>query len=87
MCIRDRSSWSNSLGPPPSSGHSEGIMPTVSWTGLIGRIEHGPPFAIGSEARVAASSNGRLFLRINDTDTRDNTGSIVVLIEVIRSSR
>jgi len=81
------SSWSNSLGPPPSSGHSEGIMPTVSWTGLIGRIEHGPPFAIGSEARVAASSNGRLFLRINDTDTRDNTGSIVVLIEVIRSSR
>jgi serine/threonine protein kinase len=81
------SSWENSLGPPASSGHSYGIMPTVSWTGLIGRIENGPPFAIGSEARVAARSSGRLFLRINDTDTRDNTGSIVVLIEVIRSSR
>ena len=78
------SSWSDSLGPPPASGHSDGIVPTVSWTGLIGRIESGPPFAIGSEARVVASSGGRLFLRINDTDTRDNTGSIVVLIEVIR---
>lgn len=49
---------------------------------LLGRIDNGPPFAVGEGGRFATDTGGSLFLRINDQDgcLGDNDGSIVLTL-------
>lgn len=48
---------------------------------LIGRINNGPPFAIGDTTNpIVMSNNGRLFFGINDDHVADNSGNFVVRI-------
>lgn len=75
--------WGTGLGPPFDSGRSGGgIIPSVSWGHLIGRIGNGQPFAIGQDLSLSSPSSGVLYLRINDPDVRDNSGVIQVRVEV-----
>lgn len=54
---------------------------------LIGKVANSPdekevkPFLIGKEKSFEAPTNGRLFLRIYDSDTLDNTGRVFVTVE------
>ena len=45
---------------------------------LIGRVNNGRPFAIGSNAEVTMPAAGGLFLGINDSNMADNQGSFGV---------
>jgi hypothetical protein len=49
---------------------------------LVGRIGHSPPFFVGSNGLVVASTVGRLYLGVNDDDFRDNLGAFEVTITI-----
>jgi len=49
--------------------------------GLIGRVDNGAPFAIGSTSTpISMPAGGRLFLGVNDDDYTDNSGGFDVNI-------
>ena len=54
--------------------------PVALHAALIGKIGDGQPFGVGMGAVVTASSEGTLYLRINDISLSDNSGSITVEI-------
>ena len=50
---------------------------------LIARINQGPIFVVGNEITLEAENTGNLLLRMNDKSTSDNSGSIVVSVNVM----
>jgi hypothetical protein len=53
-------------------------MPGVTGGMLIGRVNNGPPFAIGAQSDITMPAGGRLFLGVNDDYVQDNSGNFVV---------
>jgi hypothetical protein len=50
---------------------------------LIGKIgDEGKPFFVGEESLIEASSEGRLYLGINDKDTKNNQGTYEAKIDL-----
>ena len=65
-----------------TSGRKAGNSPVPSMTGgaLVGRIDNGQAFVVGSDRDIAMPAGGRLYLGINDDVVNDNTGSFDVQI-------
>lgn len=65
-----------------TSGRLAGNSPMPNVTGgmLIGRLNNGPPFAIGAQSDVTMPASGRLSLGINDDYVQDNSGNFIVNI-------
>jgi len=57
-----------------------GPVPGVCHASLIGRIGNGAPFYIGNGTTLSAEVTGDIFLRINDSQLGDNSGSIKVQV-------
>ncbi len=55
-------------------------LPDVAGGSLIGRVNNGQPFVIGTESNVTMPSDGRLSLGINDDYVMDNRGNFAVQI-------
>ncbi len=56
-------------------------IPSFPAGALVGRINNGPPFAIGDTTNpIVMSNNGRLFFGVNDDHVADNSGNFVVRI-------
>lgn len=55
-------------------------MPQTATGALIGRINNGRPFGIGSQTQVTMPESGQLFLGINDSSFSDNAGAFRVEI-------
>ncbi len=54
----------------------------VSHAALIGRIGAGEPFLVGDDYSSVAGEEGQLWLGINDRRLEDNSGQIVVSVQV-----
>lgn len=58
-------------------------MPGVLAGALIGRIDNGPPFAIGNQTvPLPMPANGLLWLGINDDAAADNSGQLIVTMRI-----
>jgi hypothetical protein len=66
--------------PRGGRGGAETPMPNAPSGALIGRIDDGLPFLIGSQTSVRMPASGRLFLGINDDVVADNSGEYQVMI-------
>ena len=67
----------------PRGNHSLDVQMLTQRAGaLVGRIGHSPPFFVGSNGLVVASTVGRLYLGVNDDDFRDNIGAFEVTITI-----
>jgi hypothetical protein len=51
---------------------------------LIARINQGPIIVVGNEITFEAENTGSLVLRMNDKNTSDNSGSLVVSVQIRR---
>ena len=49
---------------------------------LIARINHGQIVVVGNEITFEAKNTGSLMLRMNDKNSSDNSGSLIVLVKV-----
>ena len=49
---------------------------------LIARINDGPIVVVGNEITFEAKNTGSLMLRMNDKNSSDNSGSLIVLVKV-----
>ena len=59
------------------------VVPEAPHMALIARIgESGKGFLIGTAFRGPAPASGRLYLGINDRDTRNNTGAFKAIVTV-----
>jgi hypothetical protein len=58
------------------------ILPTAPIGTLIGRIDGGPWFVIGSKYNKKVDTSGRLFLLYNEVIWHDDTGGYQVNVEV-----
>ncbi|MGB9873093.1 MAG: Kelch repeat-containing protein [Anaerolineae bacterium] len=79
------SPWSGhwiDAGGNPGSTDGANLIQGVPHAGLIGRIGQGQPFFIGREITFYAADSGILYLRINDKQIADNSGSIVAKIQI-----
>ena len=65
------------VGPDGSNCWSGGGMNAFS---LVGRVGSGDYFEVGSHYAGTASSSGHLFLGFFDTDSYNNTGSVVATV-------
>jgi hypothetical protein len=63
-----------------NDGRLAGNSPLPGVTGglLIGRVGNSLPFAIGGESDITMTTNGRLYLGVNDDVVGDNSGNFVV---------
>lgn len=62
--------------------------PTLLAGALIGRIDNGPPFAIGDQTQpLPVPAAGQLFLGVNDDHVNDNQGAFAVTVQVLRGRR
>lgn len=62
--------------------------PTLLAGALIGRIDNGPPFAIGDQTQaLPMPGDGVLHLAVNDDNANDNQGAFVVSLRVTRGRR
>ncbi|MGW5248110.1 hypothetical protein ACWEQN_30545 [Streptomyces sp. NPDC004129] len=52
----------------------------MAHAGLIGKIDHGQPFAIGARRVLRDIGTGELYLRINDRYLSDDSGEMRVTI-------
>jgi hypothetical protein len=69
-------------GGAGATRNSNNPLPTAPVGALIARIGDATPFLIGlGRTPLAMANAGRLYLGINDDDTRDNSGSFEVKIE------
>ena len=61
------------------------LMPEVFWGTLVGKIENGEAFKVGSQLQISVSSSGNLYLAVNDNEGffNDNSGSFDSTIVVI----
>lgn len=65
-----------------------GPAPTLLTGALIGRIDNGPPFAIGDQTQpLPVPAAGQLFLGVNDDHVNDNQGAFTVTVQVLRGRR
>jgi len=55
-------------------------LPTDLAGALIGRVGNGRPFGIGDLASITMPGSGRLFIGINDSSLRDNSGAFAVTL-------
>jgi len=53
--------------------------------GLIGRVGEGEPFVMGGAGTIPVTSDGRLFLGVNDNGVANNDGEFEVTIELERA--
>jgi len=60
------------------------VMKGISHAALIGKIGEGSPFFIGENFHHRMGEAGILYLGINDTRTTDNSGFLLVQVEVWR---
>jgi hypothetical protein len=51
---------------------------------LIARINQGPIIVVGNEVTFEAENTGSLMLRMNDKNTSDNSGSLIVSVKIRR---
>lgn len=58
------------------------VLKGVSHAALIGKVGEGSPFFVGENFHHRMGEAGVLFLGINDTRTTDNSGSLLVQVEV-----
>jgi hypothetical protein len=83
----------NRIGPkgrPRAACAKQGVTrafpaPALDCWSLIGRIGTEPPFEVGSHSSFNATSDGELFLGINDNQLADNSGSWKTTISVTAS--
>jgi hypothetical protein len=77
----------NMSGGPGGAGETNpgNPLPGVPTGALIGRINNGRPFLIGTQTSVTAPEAGQLFLGINDSHFPDNQGNFQV--EIRRAGR
>jgi len=70
--------------PPCYTIDSDCLMPGVFCGTLIGRIGNGVPFKVGSQFEMLISSDGTLYLAVNDNAGyfKDNSGAFSVIITV-----
>mgnify|MGYP001562262920 CR=1 FL=1 len=60
-----------------------GIIKTSNFGCLIGKIgENGSPFYVGTNLTITSESNGDLYLGINDTDLKDNSGEFLTIVTI-----
>lgn len=57
------------------------IMRGLGFGTLVGRIGDGQPFRVGANFETTATSSGKLYLTVNDTDFLDNSRSFMVRVE------
>lgn len=74
-------SIANSLDYPFTYPGSSGIFLDVGYSAMIGKIGENPPFAIGKGVTLDTKGSGKLYLRINDDDDTDNSGTVFYKIE------
>ncbi|NQW03282.1 MAG: hypothetical protein HQ485_04580 [Acidobacteria bacterium] len=56
-------------------------VPSLPVGGLIGKVQNGQPFSIGSAPRaIRMPGNGRLYLGVNDSSFNDNSGWFKVVV-------
>ncbi len=58
----------------------------VSHASLIGKVGDGNPFFVGNEFSQPMGQSGYLYLGINDSRLEDNSGGILVKINIFRSA-
>jgi len=76
------------FGPGGASETNPGNpIPTAQTGALIGRINNGAPFVIGTSNRIQAPAAGQLFLGINDSYFNDNFGDFQVEVGRITRTR
>lgn len=84
LFIDAKGSWSGGLGwdcgPSGAVGMNAGtvISEEPSPTALIARIGGGHPFSVRDQYFGTVGEGGRLYLRMNDPTTSDNSGAITV---------
>lgn len=61
------------------------VLPAASHAALLGRIGDHAPFLVGNSYRHTIGEDGFLHLGINDVDLDDNSGYLVVLVEIDRN--
>jgi hypothetical protein len=61
------------------------LMSDVFWGTLVGKIENGAPFKVGSQLQLSVSNSGNLYLAVNDNEGffSDNSGAFESTIVVI----
>jgi len=78
------SAFTGDNGYPWDPGSSGGYQPNANWHGMIARIGGAdqPVFTVNSPSyQLIAPASAFLYLRINDIDVGDNSGSIMVSIK------
>jgi len=70
----------------PGFQDPDGVFPPANLCELVGRIEGGPMFRVGSHERIVARQSGILYLGVNDDPQGygDNSGSITMEVRVQR---
>jgi hypothetical protein len=76
----DPSDTATPAGSTKSRYAQNAPLPSVLAGALIGKINSGKPFAIGSDSTFSAPDTGQLFLGVNDDGMGDNEGSYQVTI-------
>lgn len=63
----------------PDDHDEYNVVPCRDHAGLVGRVgQDGEPFFVGAEAVSVATSAGRLYLGVNDSDTGNNSGAYAI---------
>jgi len=68
----------------PNSANASSPVPSANLCSLIGKIgEEGKPFEVGlRKTAVIAEESGNLYLGVNDSSLKDNTGKFDVFVKV-----
>jgi len=74
--------WPSGCDFPDRLGVEYGGILNVPLGGLIGKIGNGSPFYLKTATTIQVNETGELYLRINDPDVSDNSGTISVRIEI-----
>jgi hypothetical protein len=70
------------LENPPCHAGQECVLFGVLHASLIGRIGNGDPFYIGNGTTLPVGQTEHVYLRINDSRLGDNSGSLIVRVQV-----
>jgi hypothetical protein len=76
------SPWPGADSLPYGTGTGGYFFNEAGYATLIGRLGSLPPFVIGRSYQFKSDVSAVLYLRMNDVDVGDNSGSIIMLIEV-----
>ena len=90
VSFRTEGRWSNGgetpqVVTPDGDGtyHAQAISTSQPFAALIGRVDNGRPFMVGSQSTLTMRSSGHLYLGMNDVvnSCHDNTGVLAVEID------